>query len=161
MNIESILAPDRVFSGIQASSKKRAIEYAARKIGEALPQLDVGELYRGLIEREKIGSTGLGDGVAIPHCRLASCQKIVGSLFIFDEGVDFVSPDDEPVRIMFVLLVPESETSEHLPTLAMLAEKLQLESYRKRLIHAKDNDSLYACATQELDQTRANSSGGQ
>ncbi|MBL6689063.1 MAG: PTS sugar transporter subunit IIA [Pseudomonadales bacterium] len=161
MNIESILAPDRVFSGVEASSKKRAIEHAALKIGETLPELDVGDLYRGLIDREKIGSTGLGDGVAIPHCRLSSCTNIVGSLFVFDEGVDFSSPDDQPVHIMFVLLVPEAETSEHLSTLSMLAERLQLEKYRNDLVNAEDDETLFQRAIQSLEEARVQSSGGQ
>ncbi len=160
MNMESILAPDRVFSGVRASSKKRAIELAARKIVNALPQLDAGDVYRSLIEREKLGSTGLGDGVAIPHCRLASCDSITGSLFVFDEGVDF-SSDDQPVQIMFVLLVPESVTSEHLSTLAMLAERLQKDNYRNDLINAADNETLYQRAIRHTDHARAQSSGGQ
>lgn len=159
MNIESILTPERVFSGVEASSKKRAIEFAAQKIVETLPELDVGEVYRGLIKREKIGSTGFGDGVAIPHCRLASCGSIVGSLFTFDEGVEFASPDDLPVRIMFVLLVPESETSEHLSTLSMLAERLQLEAYRAELIAAGDSRTLYERAIQQPESFKTHSSG--
>lgn len=161
MNIESILAPDRVYSGIRASSKKRAIEHASLKIAETLPELDVGDLYRGLIDREKIGSTGLGDGVAIPHCRLSSCTDIVASLFVFDEGVDFSSPDDQPVRIMFVLLVPEAETSEHLSTLSMLAERLQLEKYRNDLVNAEDDETLFQRAIQSLEEASVQSSGGQ
>jgi len=161
MKIESILAPDRVFSRVEASSKKRAIEFAALKIVETLPELDVGDLYRGLIDREKIGSTGLGDGVAIPHCRLSSCKDIVAGLFVFDEGIDFSSPDEQPVRIMFVLLVPEAENSEHLSTLSMLAERLQLEKYRNDLMKAEDDESLYQRAIQPLEDARAQSSGGQ
>lgn len=155
MNIESILAPERVFPCVDASSKKRAIEFAALKIVETLPELDVGEVYRSLISREKIGSTGFGDGVAIPHCRLAGCSSIIGSLFTFNEGVEFAAPDDIAVRIMFVLLVPESETTEHLSTLAMLAERLQLENYRADLIAAKDKVTLYERAIQKPDNLTA------
>ncbi len=161
MNIDSILAPDRVFARVDASSKKRAIEFAALKIAEALPELVVGDVYRGLIDREKMGSTGLGDGVAIPHCRVTSCDRIVASLFVFEDGIDFSSPDEQPVKIMFVLLVPESETTEHLATLSMLAERLQFESYREALITAEDNDALFSRAVQQIEDTRAQSSGGQ
>lgn len=161
MNMESILAPDRVFPGIRASSKKRAIEIAAQKIAAALPQLDTGDVYRSLIEREKLGSTGLGNGVAIPHCRLATCKSITGGLFIFNESVDFSSPDDQPVRIMFVLLVPGSATSEHLSTLAMLAERLRDDSYRNSLIEAADSETLYRKAIGTPDQAADQLSGGQ
>ena len=148
MDIESILAPNRVFHALHAGSKKRAIELAAQRIAEALPELDMDKVYRNLIEREKLGSTGLGNGVAIPHCRLASCNRIIGSLFVLEDGVDFYSLDEIPVQIMFVLLVPESETSQHLATLAALAEKFQNEDYRQALIQAEDNETLYQLARQ-------------
>ena len=148
MDMDSILTPDRVFRTLHAGSKKRAIELAAQRIAEALPELNASKVYRNLIEREKLGSTGLGNGVAIPHCRLSSCSKIIGSLFVFDKGIDFSSLDEIPVQIMFVLLVPESETSQHLATLAGLAEKFQDEDYRQALIHAEDDETLYQLARQ-------------
>ncbi len=143
MDIDSILVPERTISSLKASSKKRAFELAAKHINQSVPHLETGEVYRGLIEREKLGSTAVGDGVAIPHCRLEGCESITGSLFVLEDPIDFLAHDDKPVSIMFVLLVPASETTEHLATLGMLAERFQIEEYRKRLLTAKDNAELY------------------
>ena len=143
MDIDSILVPGRTICSLRASSKKRAFELAAKHINRSVPHLETGDVYRGLIEREKLGSTAVGDGIAIPHCRLEGCDSITGSLFVLQDPVDFLAHDDEPVSIMFVLLVPAFETTEHLATLGMLAERFQIKTYRKDLITAKDNEELY------------------
>lgn len=152
MNIESILVPQRTFGSLRASSKKRAIELAAEKIAKTLPDIESGVVYRQLIEREKLGTTAIGSGVALPHCRLPDCEKIVGSLFIFEEPIDFSAYDDIPVNIMFVLLVPETETEKHLSTLAMLAERFDQIGFRENLIQAGSNERLFSEAI-ALDQT--------
>ena len=149
MDIDSILAPERTICSLRASSKKRAFELAAKHINRSVPHLETGDVYRGLIEREKLGSTAVGDGIAIPHCRLEGCDSITGSLFVLQDPVDFLAHDDEPVSIMFVLLVPAFETTEHLATLGMLAERFQIKTYRKDLITAKDNEELYKRALSE------------
>ena len=143
MDIDSIIVPERTICSLRASSKKRAFELAAIHINRSVPHLKTGDVYRGLIEREKLGSTAVGDGIAIPHCRLEGCDSITGSLFVLQDPVDFLAHDDEPVSIMFVLLVPAFETTEHLATLGMLAERFQIKTYRKDLITAKDNEELY------------------
>ena len=143
MDIDSILVQERTICSLRASSKKRAFEVAAKYINRSVPHLETGDVYRGLIDREKLGSTAVGDGIAIPHCRLEACDSITGSLFVFEHPIDFLAHDDEPVSIMFVLLVPASETTEHLATLGMLAERFQVERYRKDLITAKDKEELY------------------
>ena len=143
MDIDSILVLERTICSLRASSKKRAFEMAAKHINQSAPHLETGDVYRGLIEREKLGSAASGDGIAIPHCRLEGCNSITGSLFVLEDPIDFLAHDDEPVSIMFVLLVPASETTEHLATLGMLAERFQVKTYRKGLITAKDNEELY------------------
>lgn len=146
MNIDSILAPDRTRCSLSASSKKRAIESVSEIIAASLPELETGDIYRSLIEREKLGTTAIGEGVAIPHCRLELCESIIGGLFVFDEPVDFSAHDEVPVRILFVLLVPESETTEHLKTLAMLAEGFSNDENRKLILEAGNDDELYQAA---------------
>ncbi len=146
MDINSILTPERTFSSVDAGSKKRAIEIAATSICDVLPELEVGVVYRGLLERERLGSTAIGSGVAIPHCRVPDCERIIGGLIVFNDGVDFTAPDNDAVRIMFILLVPDSETSEHLATLSMLAERLQDPVYRESLLDARDDRSLFDAA---------------
>ncbi|MGI9322983.1 MAG: PTS sugar transporter subunit IIA [Pseudomonadales bacterium] len=155
MNIESILVPERVVAGLVAGSKKRAIELASQHIVAQLPQLNAGKVYRGLIAREKLGTTALGKGVAIPHCRLDDCTTTIGGLFTLTDGVDFSAADDLPVNIMFVLLAPVDANEarankEHLETLAMLAKNLDKEAYRQALLQADSNDGLYQAALSSL-----------
>ena len=146
MNIDQILVPDRTYANLFASSKKKAIELVSKAISSSLPSLTQGHIYRGLIEREKLGTTAIGGGVAIPHCRLSRCNNIVGGLFVFDEGIDFSAPDERNVNILFILLVSEDETSEHLKTLAMLARGFSNPDNRQRLLDAGNNEKLYQAA---------------
>lgn len=147
MKLSSILQPERTVRTAEASSKKKAIELAANTIVRIEPGLEVGDVYRSLIDRERLGTTAIGHGVALPHCRLASCTEITGALFVLDEPVDFAAYDDEPVDIIFVLLVPQTETNEHLKTLAMLAERFEDENYRKALRTTRTDADLFQTAT--------------
>lgn len=151
MKLSSILQPERTVRTAEASSKKKAIELAANTIVRIEPGLEVGDVYRSLIDRERLGTTAIGHGVALPHCRLASCTAITGALFVLDEPVDFAAYDDEPVDIIFVLLVPQTETNEHLKTLAMLAERFEDENYRKALRTTRTDADLFRTATADQD----------
>ncbi len=146
MEIDSILVPERTFSSIQTSSKKRAIEIAADLIARTEPACAAGEVYRGLIDREKLGPTAIGHGIAIPHCRLNNCTKTICALFRLSEGMDFGAFDDELVTLMFVLLFPGNEEADHLHTLAMLARRFESETYLKGLKLAKDDRELFEMA---------------
>lgn len=143
MNIESILAASRTFCNIEASSKKRAIEKAAILVAESLPPLDSSEIYSKLIAREKLGPTALGNGIALPHCRLEGCVDIVGALFTLETPIDFSAMDDLPINIMFILLVPEQEVDKHLKTMAMLAARFESGDYREGLITALNDQQLF------------------
>lgn len=156
MNIESILTPERTVAKLAAGSKKRAFELASQQIVGSLPYLKVRQVYRGLLQREKLGSTGLGDGVAIPHCRLDSCKAVTGALFTLKQAIDFGAPDNLPVEVIFILLVPSGadaggSNQKHLSTLAMLAERFANPAYRQALLAAESNRSLYQAAIQPLD----------
>jgi PTS system nitrogen regulatory IIA component len=150
MNIESILAANRTFCHIAAGSKKKAIERAATLIAGSAPSLDADEIYTNLIAREKLGPTALGNGIALPHCRLAGCTDIIAALFTMETAIEFGAMDDLPIDIMFVLLVPEQEVDHHLKAMAMLASKLDSEDYRKGLITAKNNQMLFERAIRDV-----------
>lgn len=143
MKIESILTPERTHAHLVATSKKRAIEEAAIHISKGIHEFSAEEIYERLINREKIGTTAIGHGIAIPHCRIDNCSQIVGALFRLNTPIDFGAFDDEPVRILFVLLVPAEEVEDHLHTLAMLAERFESEDYRRNLLTAADDSELY------------------
>jgi PTS system nitrogen regulatory IIA component len=143
--------PERTCGALTASSKKKAIEEIAGLIAEALDELAPEEIYEKLINREKLGTTAIGNGIAIPHCRVEACTEIVGGLFRLETPVDFGAFDDIPVQLLFVLLVPTEEVDEHLQTLAMLARKFESDSFRKRLLGAQDDMDLFERAIAEID----------
>ncbi|HUH36861.1 MAG TPA: PTS IIA-like nitrogen regulatory protein PtsN [Spongiibacteraceae bacterium] len=146
MLLSTILSPERTLCGALASSKKRVLENAASFIAESLPGVKSDELFANLVNRERLGSTGLGEGIAIPHCRLKSIQQVVGSLITLAEPIDFEAIDDRPVDILFVLVVPEDATDEHLKTLAGLAELFSQPAFVDQLRQATDSDALYRAA---------------
>ena len=146
MNIDEILSPERACSNLHASSKKKAIELVSKKISLSLPELRSRQTYRGLIDREKLGTTAIGEGVAIPHCRLDDCQQIIGGLFVFNTSIDFSSPDEKGVNIIFALVVPQHESSQHLTTLAALANFFSKPTNRYQLLSASNDQKLYQAA---------------
>ena len=149
MNIASILIPERAKCGLNAASKKKVLEQITSFVAESQPQIDRDELYGNLIAREKLGTTALGNGIAIPHCRLADCNEIICALVQLQEGVDFGAYDQIPVRIVFLLIVPTTEIEEHLQILSMLAHHLESNDYRDALLHASTDIDLYQAALQE------------
>lgn len=133
LNASRLLA----LSGESVQSKKRLFEWAAASLSEALG-LNREGIYRALLAREKLGSTAVGEGVAIPHSRLDDCTEPAGCLITLPTGIDFNAPDNRAVDIVFVLLVPKEATQQHLDLLAMLAKTLSDESLRDRIRTARD-----------------------
>ena len=149
MDLKTLFVPERTGARLAASSKKRSIEEAAQRMAASLPQLDASAVYRGLLARERLGSTAVGDGVAIPHCRLPGCQEVTAGLFTLAAGVDFDAPDGKPVQIMALLLAPElspGAPQKHLSALSLVAGQLESESYRQSLVAAETDAALYQAA---------------
>lgn len=146
MQISDILSPEMVFSGHDGGSKKRLLQAAAAKFAEQCPELPEQEIVDGLLARERLGSTGVGSGVAIPHCRMDGCRQAMGALFQLKEGIGFDAPDGRPVKLVFVLLVPAEATDEHLQILGTLAQAFSESEYRIALIEAADDHQLYRAA---------------
>ena len=124
-------------------SKKRLFERTAELLSEELG-LRSQAIYRALLDREKLGSTAIGEGVAIPHCRVAQCAEPVGCLVTLQEPLDYGSPDGTQVDIVFVLLVPEEATEEHLNLLAGLARSFSHDSVRAGIREAENPDQARA-----------------
>ena len=146
MQIQSLLAPGRTVCGVEGGSKKRALEILANTIAQDIPELNADDLLRRFMARERLGSTGIGHGIAIPHCRISSGSNAVGALITLTHPVDFDSIDSEPVDILFAMLVPDEAHDEHLKNLAALANALTHTGYRQRLRDASDNQALYLAA---------------
>jgi len=122
MNITDLLMPDRVSCRDDLGSKKRLLEYVSELLAGSSPELRRNEIFDALINREKLGSTGLGKGVAIPHGRIASLERPVCAFVRLATPVDFDATDRQPVDLIFTLLVPEDSTEEHLQVLSTIAE---------------------------------------
>ena len=150
MQLNTILSPGRTLNGAPGSSKKRILENIAHFICDDIPTLKPNQLFDKLIARERLGSTGLGQGIAIPHCRSDSCNRIIGTLIKLEHAVDFDAIDGQAVDLVFVLLVPEEAHDEHLQVLAGLAEHFSNPDFCQRLRCADNNEALFAAATAEL-----------
>ncbi|MBB3169157.1 PTS sugar transporter subunit IIA [Simiduia aestuariiviva] len=150
MQFENLLAPRRVQHGVDGVSKKRALEILADLISNDIPSLSADDLFRSLVARERLGSTGLGHGIAIPHCRVAKCEATIGALIILSKPIDFDAIDGEPVDVIFSLMVPEEANGEHLQMLAKLAELFQQEDFRAQLRSADSDQLLYSRVVQHL-----------
>lgn len=146
MHIESLLSLERTRCQVAGSSKKRALEQLAELIAQGSEAIDAEKLFTQLINRERLGSTGIGGGIAIPHCRFPTQGKTIGALMTLDQPIDFDAVDSQPVDILFAMLVPENAENEHLQTLAHLAELLQSSEFVNALRAAQTDEALYQTA---------------
>ncbi len=145
MQILDILSPERAQAGVAAASKKRALEIAAGTVEKAVGISDAApRIFDALLARERLGSTALGEGVAVPHCRLPGCDRTVGVLLQLAEGIDFDAPDSQPVDLLFILVVPEQATDEHLQLLGRVAGMFNDADARQALREARSAADLYA-----------------
>ena len=143
MDISQLLKPDRVICLSEISSKKRTLEELSQLLGLGAVDLDPADIFNRLIERERLGSTGLGHGVALPHARIGNNDKTIGAFIKLDQGVDFDSPDQQRADLLFALLVPENHTDEHLKILAGLAGMFSDTEFCGELRACIDSDQLF------------------
>lgn len=138
MNILSLLSQERTRAHIKASSKKKALQYLSEVLSQSLPTLSANLILDHLIARERLGSTGLGTGVALPHSRLTHIEEPIGVLITLTQPIDFDSPDNRPVDIIFCLVVPDTKDGEHLELLSQLANLFTTNNIRNQ-IRTADN----------------------
>lgn len=143
IRLENILTPGRSLVNVPGGSKKRVLEQIAKVVGQDLPELDTQTIFESFVAREKLGSTGFGNGIAIPHCRMPGCKTPLSAVLRLDAPVDFDAIDGAPVDLLFVLLVPEAATDEHLELLRQIASMLDQEDIRDRLRNVKTDQELY------------------
>ena len=122
---ENFLTIERIGCRDPASSKKRALQELARLLSLSAPELDENAVFDKLLERERLGSTGLGHGIALPHARIQGIEEACGAFLQLENPIDFDAIDNQPADLIFGLLVPESATEEHLRLLAQLATLFQ------------------------------------
>jgi len=148
MNISTILSADCTKCAVRSNSKKRLFEIVAELANSQMPELSTKEIFDSLLAREKLGTTGIGNGIAIPHGRLLATDKVVAVFLQCADPVAFDAIDNRPVDLLFALLVPAERCDQHLRTLAMVAEKLNDKSTVKRLRAASSDAELYQIITE-------------
>jgi len=144
MQLVDIITPERVASNVEATSKKRALEKISDIIAlNSDTQMGANDIFESLIARERLGTTAIDHGVAIPHGRIKNSDKTIGAFVQLNEGIDCDAMDHQSVNLMFALLVPEKSTEEHLQLLARLAKMFSNSELRESLQKATDNKALY------------------
>lgn len=133
VTLDRILDPRRIRSDVPAGSRKRTLQTLGEVFADADPALCAQSVFDRLVERERLGSTGLGEGCALPHARVPRLRRTLAAFLQLGKGVDFDSPDHEPVDLVFGLLVPEESTDEHLEILASIARVLSDERVRSSI----------------------------
>ncbi|GAB5498086.1 MAG: PTS IIA-like nitrogen regulatory protein PtsN [Pseudohongiellaceae bacterium] len=146
MQVEDILTPERCHCRVAGVSKKRILTIISEYLAQDCGPLTADKVFAALMAREQLGSTGVGHGIALPHCRVSKCPGIIGMLITLDEPVDYDAIDGKPVDILFALIVPEEETDEHVKTLANLAELFNDEDFCYTLRQTQDDEDLYHIA---------------
>lgn len=153
MEIEDILKKSSVVTSLKASSKKHALEEMSRHAA-ASTGLQEREIFDVLLERERLGTTGVGSGIAIPHGKLPQLENLFGCFARLEEPVDFDSVDSQPVDLIFLLLAPESAGADHLKALARISRVLRNAASCEKLRDASSADTIYNLLTRD-SQSRA------
>ncbi|UCB56184.1 MAG: PTS sugar transporter subunit IIA [Thiotrichales bacterium] len=143
MELSQLVTTDSVVCNADISSKKRALEFLAELLAKESSTADAFDIFQHLTEREKLGSTSLGHGVALPHARTSTSDKAIGAFIKLEQGIDFDSPDNKPTDLLFALMVPEHYTDEHLKILASLASCFSDEVLCHNLRTSDTSEELY------------------
>jgi nitrogen PTS system EIIA component len=144
MKIADILSPELVIAELKGNTKPDVLNELARALTSRFKEIPLAELSAVLAERERLGSTAIGDGIAIPHGKLRGVTKIIGAFGRHRQGVDFDSLDGGPSQLFFVLVAPEDSASLHLKALARVSRLLRDAAFREKLLAAKDAAEIYS-----------------
>lgn len=146
MEILDLVAPEAVVAGMKAGSKKQALQLLSEKAA-LLTGLSERDIFSVVFERERLGTTGVGQGIAIPHGKLPELDRIIGVFAQLAKPVDFESLDNQPVDLIFLLLAPDHAGAEHLKALARVSRLLRDKNTCDKLRGSQDRDALYALIT--------------
>ena len=153
MEIRDLLTSERVVANLKVTSKKQALQELSKKISGLIGQ-DERKIFELLLERERLGTTGVGDGIAIPHGKLSSLDKLYGMFARLERPVNFESIDERPVDLIFLLLAPETAGADHLKALARISRLLRDKKVCDKLRGSDTPEALFALLTEQT-ATRA------
>ncbi|MBU2226709.1 MAG: PTS sugar transporter subunit IIA [Proteobacteria bacterium] len=152
MKITEILKKEFILEELKATSKREVLVELAGAFAKGKLEFDSDAMLHVLLEREKLGSTGIGDGIAIPHGKLAGLEEMVVAFGRSREGVDFEAMDGKPVHLFFLLMAPENSVGQHLKALAKISRMIKDEAFRKKLLAAKECDELFQAVAEKDDE---------
>jgi PTS system nitrogen regulatory IIA component len=149
MRLADFLLKEYIMPSLKAREKRELLDEMATELASKVEGLNRERLLEVLLEREKLGSTGIGHGVAIPHGKLKGVDGIIVAFGRSKKGVDFHSMDDRPVHLFFLIVAPEDSTATHLKILASISRLLRDKAFRKKLIKASDRGELHTIIAEE------------
>ena len=148
MHMSTIIRPENIILGLSAPNKFRLLQALAAK---AAPRLDVSAevISKALEHRESLGSTGIGDGIAVPHATIAGISEIFTLMVRLDKPMEFEAIDDVPVDLLFLMLVPEQAKGDYLKMLASIARTMRVDGMLKSIRNARSSDEVFIALTTE------------
>jgi PTS system nitrogen regulatory IIA component len=152
MRISEILNKDLLVPNLQSTNKKGVLEELAAALVGQHKLGDLDQVVEVLLDREKLGSTGIGDGIAIPHGKVKDLKGVVASFGRSRDGIDFESIDQKPAHLFFLLVAPENSAGVHLKALARISRLLKDPSFRQRLMEAETKEDLFRIISEEDEQ---------
>jgi PTS system nitrogen regulatory IIA component len=148
MRLTDLISPEAIVPSLKANSKKQVLQEMSDRAAR-ISGLRSREIFDALLQRERLGSTGTGDGVALPHSKLLKCKSIFGIFARLEKPIDFAATDAAAVDLVFLLIAPEAAGADHLKALARIARVLRDPAIAARLRATRDPAALYALLTQE------------
>lgn len=143
MNLGDLTRPELVFVSLPGSDRPTILKAMSDRLAESSVFEDADVLYQRLWEREELGSTAIGSGVAIPHCKMKDLDKVVVAIGVAKREVDFASEDGEPVRLLFLVVSPDDKPADHLRSLAAISKWVKSDSHVKDLLKTTDPEEIY------------------
>jgi PTS system nitrogen regulatory IIA component len=149
MKLIDILNESAIVPDLLASTKTEALEALVEAMANSHPEVDEQEMLNILLEREELGSTGIGDGIAIPHGKSPNVSQITSGFGLSKSGIEFDSLDGKPAHLFFLLIAPENSAGDHLKMLARISRMLKNTEFRKRLLSADSQREIYQIISEE------------
>lgn len=143
MRLASLTRPELIFPGLEAPDRSLLLRELARQIAQQSVVSDSAALFSKLWEREELASTAIGGGVAVPHCKVTEVDRVVLAVAVMEEGVDFLAPDREPVRLFFCIVSPSASPAAHLQCLAAISRWVKDKRHVDRLLELRDPEAIY------------------
>jgi PTS system nitrogen regulatory IIA component len=152
MKVTEILPEALVIPALTGRTKEEVLRELAQRMAAQHSDIEAARLVEVLWERERLGSTAIGDGIAIPHGKLPGLKTVRGAFGRHPQGVDFQSLDGNPTKLFFLLVAPDDSVGQHLKALARVSRLLKDQSFRNQLMTARDQGELYRCIREEDDK---------